>query len=129
MEVYKEGMGLETKKTHSYIHYKLLNLAAWLSEHLEASSSTIISENNRGQDVPWEQGQKVEPREAWFPQVRRLQHQSSICRQSMSLQDYFIVSGTTDLVTIHFHGPRNNSRNSDGSVDKESACIAGDTGD
>lgn len=68
MEVCKEGMRLETKKTHSYIRYKLLNLATWLSEHLEANSSTIISENKRGQDVPWEQGQKVEPREAWFPE-------------------------------------------------------------
>ena len=66
-EVYKEGMRLETKKTHSYIHYKLLNLATWLSEHLEANSSTIISENKRDQDVPWEHGQKVEPRGAWFP--------------------------------------------------------------
>ena len=47
----------------------------------------------------------------------------------MSFQDYFTVSGTTDLVTIHFHGTRRNSRNSDGSSGKESACNAGDTGD
>lgn len=68
MEVYKEGMRLETKKTHSYIHYKLLNLATWLSEHLKQAVLQLFQRTIEVKMFPGSKDRKWRPGKHGFPE-------------------------------------------------------------